>query len=225
MFNQISAQGANLGSSSNTVLRNTYMLLAISMIPTILGAWIGMSTGIMASMGTLVSTIVFLVFAFGMMFAIEKNKNSSAGVGLLLVFTFGMGLFLSRLLMPVLGLVQGPAIVMTAFGGTAAILGVMAFLSTVVKRDLGGLQKFLVVGVCVLIVSMLINVFFQSTIAMMVLSSIAILIFSGFLFFDLRRVLDGSETNYISATLSIYLSLYNILTSLIQLLTGFGSSD
>lgn len=227
MFKQMTASNSGMGSRSNTVLRNTYMLLAFSMIPTILGAWIGMNTGIMAAMGAGVSTIVFLVFAFGMMFAIEKNKNSSAGVGLLLVFTLGMGLFLSRLLIPVLGLVQGPAIVMTAFGGTATVLGVMAFLSSVVKRDLGNLYKFLIVGFCILFVCSLINIFFQSTAAMMVLSSIAILIFSGFLFFDLRRVVDGSETNYISATLSIYLSLYNILTSLIQLLTGIsmGSSD
>ena len=225
MFNQLSTPSTHLSTRTNTVLRNTYMLLAISMIPTVIGAWIGMSTGIMLAMGTMMSTIVFLVFAFGMMFLIEKNKNSGLGVGLLLAFTFGMGLFLSRLLMPVLGLAQGPAIVMTAFGGTAVVLGVMAFLSTVVKRDLGGLYKFLIVGFCILFVCSLINLFFQSTAAMMVLSSLAILIFSGFLFFDLRRVADGSETNYVSATLSIYLSLYNILTSLIQLLTGISLSS
>lgn len=227
MFNQISAQGSHVSSQSNTVLKNTYGLLALSMIPTVLGAWIGMSTGIMSVMGTGMSAIIFLVFALGMMFAIEKNKESGVGVVLLMVFTFGMGMFLSRLLSPVLGLAQGPAIVMTAFGGTAAIFGVMAFLSSYVKRELAGLHKFLIVGACILLVTSLVNIFFQSSVMMMVISACAILVFSGFLFFDIRRVLDGSETNYISATLSIYLSLYNILTSLIQLLTGFslGSDD
>lgn len=225
MFNQISAQSSYFGAARNQVLKNTYGLLALSMIPTVLGAWIGMSTGIMAMMGTMVSTIVFLVFAFGMMYLIEKNKTSNVGVGLLLLFTFGMGMFLSRILTPVLGLAQGPGIVMTAFGGTAVIFGVMAFLGNFVKRDLGGLYKFLIVGACIIFVCALVNIFFKSTAMMMVISAAAILVFSGFLFFDLRRVANGEETNYISATLSIYLSLYNVLTSLIQLLTGISLSS
>ena len=210
---------------ANQTIKNVYGLLALSMIPTVVGAWIGMSTGLFAAMGTGMSAIVFLVFAFGMMFLIEKNKNSQTGVYLLLGFTFGMGLFLSRLLTPVLGLAQGSAIVMSSFLGTAAIFGTMNVLSTVVKRDLGGLYKFLVVGAVAILVASLVNIFLHSSVLMMVVSALAIMIFSGFIFFEMRDLRSGVQQNYISATLSIYLSLYNVFTSLIQILTGVSLSS
>lgn len=216
---------SSITNNRNHVLKNVYGLLALSMLPTVLGAWLGMSTGIFASMGHGMSAIIFLVFAFGMMFMIEKNKESASGVYLLLVFTFGMGVFLSRLLTPVLGLTQGPGIVMSSFLGTAAIFGTMNFLSTIVKRDLSNMYKFFIVGAIAVLVASVVNVFLGSSILMMVVSALAIIIFSGFIFFEMRRVHSGEETNYISATLSIYLSLYNVFTGLIQLLTGISLSS
>lgn len=206
----------------NRVLRNTYWLLALSLVPTVLGAWIGVSTGLMANLGMGVSTIVFLVGAFGLMFAIEKFKNSSTGVVLLLGFTFFMGLMLSRLLAAVLGFSNGSTLIMTAFGGTAAVFLAMASLATVIKRDLSNMGKFLFIGAIMLLVAGLINLFVQSSALMVTLSVIAIGLFSAFMLYDIKRVIDGGETNYISATLAIYLDIYNVFQSLLALLGIFG---
>ena len=141
-----------LAAQRNRVLRNTYWLLALSMVPTVLGAWVGVSTGIMASRGGGLSAILFLAGAFGFMFAIEKNKHSSTGVVLLLAFTFFMGLMLSRMIGMVLGFSNGAELIMTAFAGTAGVFFVMASVASVIKRDLSGMGKWLFVGAMVLIV-------------------------------------------------------------------------
>jgi modulator of FtsH protease len=208
----------------NRVLRNTYWLLALSMVPTVLGAWIGVTTGITRAMGPGMSAIVFLAGAFGFIFAIEKLKNSAAGVPVLLGFTFFMGLMLSRLIGAVLGLQNGAGLIMMAFSGTGLIFLGMATLSAVIKRDLSSLGKFLFVGVIMLLVAGIANIFLQSSALMITLSVLAIGIFSAFIIYDLKRVRDGEETNYISATLAIYLDLYNIFQSLLAIL-GIGSSQ
>ena len=206
----------------NAVLRNTYALLALSMVPTVLGAWVGVSTGITAMMGSGLSLIVFLAGAFGFMFAIEKTKDSGKGVAVLLAFTFFMGLMLSRLVGSVLGLRNGASLVITAFGGTAAIFVAMAMLAGVVKRDLSGLGKFLTVGALVVFVAMLANFFLQSSALMLALLVLCLGIFSAFILFDLKRVVDGGETNYISATLAVYMDVFNVFQSLLALLGIFG---
>jgi modulator of FtsH protease len=216
------AGSGSLASDRNRVLRNTYWLLALSMVPTVLGAWVGVSTGITAAMGTGMSAIVFLAGAFGFMFAIEKTKDSSTGVLVLLAFTFFMGLMLARLLATILGFRNGSSLIMTAFGGTAVIFLGMATLATVIKRDLSGMGKFLFVGALILLVAGIVNIFMQSTALMMTLSVLAIVIFSGFMLFDIKRVIDGGETNYITATLSVYLSIYNVFQSLLMILGVVG---
>jgi modulator of FtsH protease len=216
------AGSGSLVDQRNRVLRNTYWLLALSLVPTVLGAWVGVSTGVMAKMGMGVSTMIFFVGAFGLMFAIEKYKNSSAGVGLLLAFTFFMGLMLSRMLAAILGFSNGSSLIMTAFGGTAAVFFAMASLASVVKRDLSNMGKFLFVGAILLLVAGVINIFVQSSALMITLAVIAIGLFSAFMLFDLKRVIDGGETNYISATLAIYLDMYNVFQSLLALLGIFG---
>ena len=127
----------------NRVLRNTYWLLALSMVPTVLGAWLGVQTGIARAMSPGIGLVVFLVGAFGFMFAIEKTKNSAAGVPVLLAFTFFMGVMLSRLVGVVLGMANGASLIMMAFASTGAVFLGMAALSTVIKRDLSGMGKFL----------------------------------------------------------------------------------
>ncbi|MGO4390756.1 Bax inhibitor-1/YccA family protein [Variovorax sp. M-6] len=204
------------------VLRNTYWLLALSLLPTVLGAWLGVSTGITRSLTGGLGLIVFLGGAFGFMFAIEKTKNSAAGVPVLLGFTFFMGLMLSRLIAMVLGFKNGSELIMTAFGGTAGVFFVMASLATVIKRDLSGMGKWLFVGAMVLMFGAIINIFVGSSAGMMAISVAAIGIFSAFMLYDLKQIMDGGETNYISATLALYLDLFNVFQSLLALLGIFG---
>ena len=209
----------------NRVLRNTYWLLALSMVPTVLGAWIGITSGIAASMSSGMGAIVFLGGAFAFMFAIEKTKNSAAGVPVLLAFTFFMGVMLSRMLGVVLGLSNGASLVMMAFAGTGTIFLGMATLSSIIKRDLTSMGKWLFIGAIMLLVAGIANIFIQSSALMITMAVLAIGIFSAFILHDLKRVQDGLETNYISATLGVYLSLYNVFQSLLMLLGIFGGRD
>jgi modulator of FtsH protease len=209
----------------NRVLRNTYWLLALSMVPTVLGAWIGLVTGVGAALSGGLGAIVFLAGAFGFMFAIEKTKHSSAGVALLLAFTFFMGVMLSRMVGVVLGMANGAGLIMMAFAGTGAIFFGMATLSSVIKRDLSAMGKWLFIGAILLLVAGIANIFLQSSALMITLAVLAIGIFSAFILHDLKRVQDGLETNYISATLGVYLSLYNVFQSLLMLFGLGGSRD
>ncbi|MFA5521294.1 MAG: Bax inhibitor-1/YccA family protein [Castellaniella sp.] len=211
----------------NRVMRNTYWLLALSLIPTVLGAMVGLSTGMnrimSASPGT--SAILFLAGAFGLMFMVERNKNSSVGIAFLMAFTFFMGLMLSRMLGFVLGMGNGSQLIMLAFGGTGAVFGTMATIASTTKRDFTHLQKFLLIGVVILIVAALANIFLQLPALMLTVSVMAIGIFSALLLVDLQRIINGGETNYISATLAVYLDVYNIFVNLLMLLGIFGGRD
>ena len=218
--------GGSISSAQrNKVLRNTYWLLAISLLPTVAGAWLGVATGITAAMSGIMGLVLFLGGAFGFIYAINKTKNSAAGVPVLLGFTFFMGLMISRLIAMVLGFSNGADLVIMAFGGTAAVFFAMASLATVVKRDLSGLNQWLTIGVILLLVGMVINMFVASSTGMVVLSMLAVAIFSAFLLVDIKRIIDGGETNYITATLAIYLNLVNIFQNLLVLLGVFGGED
>ncbi|WP_457426155.1 Bax inhibitor-1/YccA family protein [Roseateles sp. P5_E7] len=215
---------ANVGLAADRqrVLRNTYWLLALSLVPTVLGAWIGVASGLFRAMSPGTSMIVFFVGAFGLMFLVEKTKDSAIGVAALLGFTFFMGLMLSRLIGHVLGYKNGTTLVMTAFGGTAAIFFTMATLATVIKRDLSSMGKFLTVGAVVLLVACIANFFLQSSALMLTILVLMLGVFSAFMLYDIKRVIDGGETNYISATMAIYLDIYNVFQSLLSLLGIFG---
>jgi modulator of FtsH protease len=209
----------------NRVLRNTYWLLALSMLPTVLGAWIGVSTGVVAALGVGMSAIVFLGGAFGFIFAIEKTKNSAAGVPVLLAFTFFMGLMLSRLLSFVLGMSNGAGLIMMAFAGTGVIFLGMAALSSIIKRDLSAMGKFLFIGAIMVLVAGIANIWLQSGALMITLSVLVIGIFSAFIIYDLQRVKNGLESNYITATLGVYLSLYNVFSALLSIFGLAGSRE
>jgi modulator of FtsH protease len=207
------------------VLRNTYWLLAISMIPTVLGAWLGVRMNFSLFAGNpMIGFVLFLAIAFGFLYAIEKTKHSAAGIAVLLGFTFFMGLMLSRLIGVTLGYSNGGTLVMTAFGGTAAIFAVMATVATVSKRDFSGMGKFLFVGVLVILAASVLNIFLQLPALYLVVSVLAIGIFSAYILYDVQQVINGGETNYITATLAIYLDLYNIFANLLSLLGIFGGS-
>ncbi|MEO6363636.1 MAG: Bax inhibitor-1 family protein [Caldimonas sp.] len=208
----------------NRVLRNTYWLLALSMVPTVLGAWVGVTTGIMATLGVGMSFVIFMAGAFGFMYAIEKTKNSAAGVPVLLAFTFFMGLMLSRLIGFVLGFANGTGLIMTAFAGTGITFLGMAALSTMIKRDLSAMGKFLYVGAVMLLVAIVANIFLQSSALFITIAVVMIGIFSAFMLYDLKAVRDGHETNYISATVRIYLDMFNVFQALLSLLGFAGGS-
>lgn len=223
------AQGrtTTLALAQNRVLRNTYMLLALSLVPTIFGAWLGIQLNFSIFAGhPAIGFILFLAIAMGFFYGIEKTKNSSMGVVLLLGFTFFMGLMLSRLLGVVLGMGNGVSLIALAFGGTAVIFTAMATLATTIKRDLSGLSKFLFVGAIMLIIAGFANIWLQLPALTIAFSLVAIAIFSAFMLVDVNRIVRGGETNYISATLALYLDIYNVFANLLALLgiTG-GSSD
>jgi len=208
----------------NRVLRNTYALLALSMVPTVIGAWLGVAMGFTFLEGSpFMGAIIFLAIAFGFFWAIEKNKDTGVGVLLLLAFTFFMGVMLSRLIGMILGnYSNGATLIMGAFGGTAAIFTVMASIATVSKKDFSGMSKFLFIGVILLILASLANIWLQMPALMLTLMVVAIAIFSAFILVDVQRVVNGGETNYVVATLGIYLSVYNIFSNLLALLGIFG---
>lgn len=210
----------------NRVLRNTYWLLALSMIPTVLGAWIGVQFRFSFFPGSpVIGFVAFLAIAFGFFYAIEKTKNSGLGVAILLGFTFFMGLMLSRLIGHILGFANGASLIMMAFGGTASIFGVMATIATVSKRDFSGMGKWLFTGVLVVLVAALANAFLQIPALHLAILVLVIGIFSAYILFDVQRIINGGETNYISATLALYLDVYNIFVSLLQLLGIFGGDN
>jgi modulator of FtsH protease len=213
-----SAAGETL-LARHRVLRNTYWLLALSMLPTVLGAWLGVTMGFRFFEGSpMIGFMVFMAVAFGFIYAIERTKNSGLGVAVLLGFTFFMGLLLSRLIGHVLGYSNGASLIMTAFGGTAAIFGVMATIATVSKRDFSGMGKWLFAGVLVILLVSVANIWLQLPALQLAISVIAIGIFSAYILYDVQQVINGGETNYITATLSIYLDLYNIFANLLSIL-------
>lgn len=218
-FDTVTAPWAVMTQATrNRVLRNTYALLALSMLPTVLGAWLGVATGLTQMMGNGLSMILFLAGAFGFMYAIERTKERAIGVAVLLAFTFFMGLMLSRLIATVLGFKNGAGLIVTAFGGTAGVFAVMALLSSVIRRDLSGMGRWLMVGALAILIGGIINVFVGSSAGMLALSVMAVGVFSLFMLYDLKRIVDGGETNYISATLALYLDVINVFQSLLAIL-------
>jgi modulator of FtsH protease len=211
------------GAARNQVLRNTYMLLGLSMIPTVLGALLGVQLGFSFFAGSPgIGFLVFMGIAFAFFFGIERYKNSGVGVALLLGFTFFMGLMLSRILQVMLGFSNGASLIALAAGGTGVIFLAMASLAAVTKRDLSGMGKFLFVGMIVVLVAMVANIFLQMPVLQLVIAIACLGIFSALILFDVNRVINGGETNYISATLAIYLDIYNVFVSLLQILGIFG---
>ncbi len=203
----------------NRVLRNTYMLLALSMVPTVAGALLGVQMNFSLFSGSpMVSFLVFLGIAFAFMWGIERTKESAMGVVLLLGFTFFMGLMLAGILRVALGFSNGGSLIATAAGGTGAIFITLAGIATVTKKDFSFIGKFLFIGLVVVILASLANIFFQIPALSLTVSAVTVLIFSGYILYDISQIVHGGETNYISATLKVYLDVYNIFVNLLNLL-------
>ncbi len=216
-------ESGELSAVRQRVLRNTYWLLALSMIPTVLGAWLGVQMNFSLMSGSpLLGFLIFMAVAFGFFYVIEKTKNSAIGVAEMLGFTFFMGLMLSRMIGHILHFSNGASLIMTAFGGTAIVFATMASIATTSKRDFSGLSSWLFAGMVVILLAAVANIFLQMSVLNIVISAIAVVIFSAYILFDVQRIINGGETNYISATLSIYLNLYNVFVNLLALLGIFG---
>ena len=212
---------------SNRVLRNTYALLGLSLIPTVIGSLLGVSMSFsFAQQHPFIFAIASLVVLYGLMAAITANRNSSVGVFLLLGFTFLMGVMLGPVLKYAFYFSNGEKIVALAAGGTAAVFLTMAGIATTVKRDFSFMGRFLLIGLVLLILASLANVFMHIPALSLTISAIAVLIFSGFILFDVSRIVNGGETNYVMATLSLYINIYNLFVNLLQLLLAFiGNRD
>jgi modulator of FtsH protease len=205
------------------VMRNTFWLLALSLLPTIAGAWVGMQFDVRPLFIAHPVATPLLMFGamMGSMFVVMRLRESAWGVVALLGFTFIAGLMLTPILSVAAGLRNGGVLVGTAAGMTAVIFFGLAAVATVSKRNFSFLGNFLGVGILLLIVAMLANLFFQVPALQLALSAVAVLLFSGFVLYDLSNIVNGGQTNYVMATLSIYLDLYNIFVSLLNLLMAF----
>jgi modulator of FtsH protease len=210
--------GAAIAPEAQKVLRNTYLLLALTMVPTIAGAYVGMLTGAVVHEHPVLSSLVMLAGVIGLQFGIVANRNSGLGIVLLLLMTALLGWWIGPMLNYALALKNGAQLVGYAAGGTGLVLLTMGTIATTTKRDFSFLGKFLFVGMIALVIAMFANMFFQIPALALALSTLAIVIFSLFLLHDLSRIVTGGETNYVVATTGVYLSLLNVFVNLLQLL-------
>jgi len=208
--------------AENRVLRNTYALLGLSMIPTVIGAYIGanISFSFLAQYPILGPLVMFGIM-MAMLFGVSALRNSSMGVVLLLAFTFVAGVFLGPILQAALALRNGSQLIGLAAGGTGLIFMSLATFATVSKRDFSFMGKFLFIGLILLVVASLANLFFQIPALSLTISAIAVLLFSAYLLFDISRIVNGGETNYVMATMAVYLNLFNLFVNLLNLLMAF----
>jgi modulator of FtsH protease len=205
-------------TDSQKVLRNTYMLLALTMVPTVVGAWIGMQTASIITGSPILASVLLFVGVIGLQFGITAYRNSVVGIGLLLLMTGVLGWWLGPILNYALAMKNGMQLVGYAAVGTGTIFFAMGTIATVTKRDFSFMGKFLVVGMIAVIVAGFANMFLQIPVLSLVISTVALVVFSLYLLFDLSRIVTGGETNYVMATTGVYLSLLNIFLSLLQLL-------
>ena len=215
-------QVGTFSTEQNKVLRNTYMMLALTMIPTVIGAYIGttMDFSFMAA-SPIMSSLLMFGAMIGMMFAVTALRNSIWGVVALFGFTFVAGVILGPILQAALSFRNGAQLVGMAAGGTGIIFFSLAMIATVTKKDFSFMGKFLFIGLILLIVASLANLFFQIPALSLTISAISVLIFSAYILFDVSRIVNGGETNYVMATLGIFLSIYNLFISLLHLLMAF----
>jgi len=212
------AGAGEIALEQQRVLRNTYLLLALTMVPTVIGAFIGISTGGIIMQFPIISFFVMLAGVIGLQFAIVANRNSWVGVALLLAMTFILGWWLGPLLAVALTLKNGPQLIGVAAAGTGVIFFVMAGIATTVKKDFSFMGKFLFVGMIVALLALVANMFLQIPALALTISAIIVVVFALFLLHDVSRIVNGGETNYIMATTGCYLSLFNIFANLLHLL-------
>jgi modulator of FtsH protease len=220
------AQGrsSSLALAQNRVLRNTYLLLALTMIPTIIGAFVGISTASFMMAHPIALSLGMLAAVIGLQFGIAANRNNGLGIALLLLMTGLLGWFLGPMLNFALTLKNGAALIAYAAGGTGLIFFAMGAWAATTKRDLSGMGKFLFIGMWALVIAGIGNLFLQIPALALAISTLVIVVFSLFLAYDLQRIMRGGETNYIIATTTVYMSLFNIFANLLQILMALAGN-
>ena len=203
---------------SQKVLRNTYLLLALTMVPTVIGAYIGLASASFVFAHPIATSLGMLAVVIGLQFGIAANRDSGVGVALLLLMTGLLGWWLGPILSVALALKNGPQLVAYAALGTGVIFFAMGAIAQTTKRDFSFLGKFLFVGMIALLIAMLANMFLQIPALALTISTLVIVVFSLFLLYDLSRIVRGGETNYVMATTGVYMSLFNLFANLLNLL-------
>jgi modulator of FtsH protease len=202
--------------SINKVLRNTYMLLSMTLVFSAVTAGISMAMNLGQGMA-----LVFMLISFGLLFVVHKTADSSKGIIAIFAFTGLLGASLGPMLNFYMEMANGPSLVMQALGGTAIIFFSLSGYALTTRKDFSFMGGFLMVGMVVIVIAMFANFFFQIPAASLAISSAVILIMSGLILFDTSRIIHGGETNYIRATVSLYLNIYNIFIHLLALLSSF----
>ncbi|MDO6428862.1 MULTISPECIES: Bax inhibitor-1/YccA family protein [Thalassotalea] len=204
----------------NKVLKNTYLLLSMTLAFSAVTAGVSMAMGL-SHMAGLVMTLV----AFGLLFVVNKQADKASGIFWIFAFTGLMGASLGPILNYYLSMANGGSMIMQALGGTALIFFALSGYALTSKKDFSFMGGFLMVGLLVVIVAAIANIFFAIPALSLALSAAIIMIMSGLILFDTSRIIHGGETNYIRATVGLYLNIYNIFTSLLHLLGAFGGDD
>jgi len=202
------------------VLRNTYMLLGLTLLNSALfsGLAMAMELGRGAALGLSLGGLV-------MLFVVNATANSGKGLIATFVFTALMGAALGPMLSAYLALPNGPELVMQALGGTALVFFGLSAYALTTRKDFSFLGGFLMVGLLVIVVASIANIFFQVPAASLAISAAAVFIMSGLILFDTSRIIHGGETNYIRATVALYLDIYNLFVHLLHLLGVFSGDD
>lgn len=224
---QVLGREATAVEAQNKVLRNTYAMLGMTMIPTVIGAVVGINMNFAWMMASSPIMVFIGIFAavFGMTWLIAKNANNAAGVWLLFAFTFIMGVLLGPILQYALNLSNGAQLIGLAAGGTAISFLTLAGVASNTKRDFSFMGKFLTIGFVVVIAAILANFFFQIPALSLTISAVVVMLMAGFILYEINQIVRGGQTNYILATMSIYISLHNMFTNLLHLLMAFMGGD
>ncbi len=214
-----SSTSLGTGVEINKVLRNTYMLLGMTLLFSAFTAGVAMAMQISQTAALILSLV-----GFGLLFVVNKTADSGKGIVAVFAFTGVLGAALGPMLNYYIGLANGPGLIMQALGGTAIVFFALSAYVLTTRKDFSFMGGFLMVGMIVAVVASIALIFFNVPAASMALSALIVLLMSGFILFDTSRIIHGGETNYIRATVSLYLNIYNLFTSLLHLL-GATSDD
>ena len=213
-------------SNAQQVLRNTYLLLALSLIPTAIGALVGINMSFAFMGGSpIMTSIILIATMYFLIFMVEKNKHSFAGIVWMMIFTLGMGLLLGPLLQFALRVPNGSSLILLAALLTSAVFFVMSAIAFTIKREMPMLGNFLTVGAVVLFIAIIANIFLRLPGMYLMICGAFVIFSSLMILWQVNQIVRGGETNYISATLTLYISLYNLFTSLLQLILAFSGNS
>ena len=204
---------------TNKVLRNTYMLLGMTLLATAAASGLAIILNLPP-----LAAIVCMIASFIMIFVVNKTADSAKGIGMIFIFSILMGMSLGPMLQIYLKMANGPSIVFQAFAGTALIFFSLSAYALTTRKDFSFMGGFLMVGMIVALVAIVANIFLHIPVLSLTISAVVILLMSGLILFDTSRIIHGGETNYIRATISLYLNIYNIFVHLLSIL-GIANDD